>query len=224
MSGLLPPSCKCRSTQVLTWAVIPVLQGYAISGAFTILGRVWHSLKRLWVFYLIIGALAAAGIVAALAAGKLKLATLPALVFTLSNTYGALSSGRAGWCCPMRAVCFGGCPDSCVANLPPDPHTCTPTAPTPPHLHPPTGLVVLVALLGYGMVEIPRIFWRRSFPEARLKWHYHRVGRAADKLTDASDELERVLAIVLATSQQIPRGDTQLRHYMDLIIQWGPSP
>ncbi|EFN54970.1 hypothetical protein CHLNCDRAFT_134747 [Chlorella variabilis] len=157
------------STQVLTWAVIPVLQGYAISGAFTILGRVWHSLKRLWVFYLIIGALAAAGIVAALAAGKLKLATLPALVFTLSNTY---------------------------------------------------GLVVLVALLGYGMVEIPRIFWRRSFPEARLKWHYHRVGRAADKLTDASDELERVLAIVLATSQQIPRGDTQLRHYMDLIIQY----
>ncbi len=78
---------------------------------------------------------------------------------------------------------------------------------------------MIIALLGYGLVEIPRIFWRRSFPESRLKWHYHRVGRAADKLTDSSDELERVLAIVLATSQQIPRGDAQLRHYMDLIIK-----
>ena len=155
---------------MLTWAVIPVLQGYAISGAFTILGRLRSSLKRLWLFYLVIGALAGAGVLAALAAGRLQLATLPALVFTLSNTY---------------------------------------------------GLVVIIALLGYGLVEIPRIFWRRSFPEARLKWHYHRVGRAADKLTDASDELERALAIVLATSQQIPRAEEQLRRYMDLTIRCG---
>jgi hypothetical protein len=156
------------STQVLTWAVIPVLQGYAVSGAFSVGGRLWHSLKRLWVFYLVIGALAAAGVLGALAAGSLTLATLPALVFTLSNAY---------------------------------------------------GLIVLVALLGYGLVEIPRIFWRRSWPETRLKWHYHRVGRAADRLTDASDELERVLAIVLATSQQVPRADAKLRAYMDYIIR-----
>ncbi len=73
---------------MLTWAVIPVLQGYAISGAFSVLGRLASSLKRLWVFYLIIGALVAVGVVGLLAAGKLQLDTLPALVFTLSNTYG----------------------------------------------------------------------------------------------------------------------------------------
>lgn len=44
---------------------------------------------------------------------------------------------------------------------------------------------MIIALLGYGLVEIPRIFWRRSFPEARLKYHYHRVGRAAERLTDS---------------------------------------
>lgn len=76
---------------MLTWAVIPVLQGYAISGAFSVLGRLVSSLKRLWVFYLIIGALVAVGVVGLLAAGKLKLDTLPALVFTLSNTYGECS-------------------------------------------------------------------------------------------------------------------------------------
>ncbi len=36
-----------------------------------------------------------------------------------------------------------------------------------------------------------------------------------------SDELEKVLAIVLATSQQIPRSDARMRHYMDFIIRWG---
>jgi hypothetical protein len=30
-------------------------------------------------------------------------------------------------------------------------------------------------LLGFGLVELPRLLWRRSFPESRLKWHYHRV-------------------------------------------------
>lgn len=82
---------------MLTWAVIPVLQGYAISGAFTILGRLRSSLKRLWVFYLIVGGLVAVGVLGALAAGKLKLATLPALVFTLSNTYGASAVQGLGW-------------------------------------------------------------------------------------------------------------------------------
>lgn len=36
------------------------------------------------------------------------------------------------------------------------------------------GLFVIIALLGYGLVEVPRTLWRRSFPESRLKWHYHR--------------------------------------------------
>ncbi len=36
------------------------------------------------------------------------------------------------------------------------------------------GLIVCILLLGYGLVEIPRVLWRRSFPEKRLRWHYHR--------------------------------------------------
>ena len=120
-------------------------------------------------------------------------------------------------------------------------------------------MIVIIALLGYGLVEIPRVFWRRSFPEKRLKWHYHRqgriqpthcvpiwsrhgaaglgrrrrpgvrltlppctacrVGRAADKLTDSSAELERTLGIVLATSQQVSRSDPYLRKYADRLVQ-----
>lgn len=90
---------------MLTWAVIPVLQGYALSGAFTVLGRLRSSLKRLWVFYLVIGALAGAGILGALAAGKLQLSTLPALVFTLSNTYGARAAVQGCRAAAMKGVC-----------------------------------------------------------------------------------------------------------------------
>lgn len=118
------------------------------------------------------------GVLAALAAGKLKLATLPALVFTLSNTYGA-----RGYCCgafcELWLLWHASCTPSCRAHVDANQWASQPACPPPP------GLIVIIALLGYGLVEIPRIFWRRSFPEARLKYHYHRVGRAAERLTDS---------------------------------------
>lgn len=73
------------------------------------------------------------------------------------------------------------------------------------------GLVAIMALLGYGMVEVPKVLWRRSFPESRLKWHLHRVGKSCDRLEKASKELEQCLIIVVITMQQIPRSETELR-------------
>ena len=160
------------STQALTWAIIPVLQGYSISGAFTVAGRIRSSLRRLWKFYLIVGGLSIAAILVAAGFGRLHLTTLPQLIVTLSNTY---------------------------------------------------GLVAVVALLGYGLVELPRVLWRRSFPETRLKWHLHRVGRAAHRLSDASKELERCLAVVLITSQQVPRADASLREQADGLVGYADA-
>jgi hypothetical protein len=160
------------STQVLTWAVIPILQNYVVDGGFTVWTRLASAIKKLWRFYLIIGALCAAGIVWALLIGQLQLPTLPALVFTLSNTY---------------------------------------------------GLICIIGLLGFGLVEVPRILWRRSWPETRLKWHYHRVGRAAEALAGAKKELEKTLAIVVITSQQIPRGDVHLRSRADMLMKYADS-
>jgi len=129
------------------------------------------------------------GVLAALAAGKLKLATLPTLVFTLSNTYGAhgcgspllFCSGAGGWRIAAAAALRCGVPPALPA-LGPLLHSLRPLKPT---CTAPPGLIVIIALLGYGLVEIPRIFWRRPFPETRLKYHYHRVGRAAERLTDS---------------------------------------
>ncbi|KDD72520.1 hypothetical protein H632_c3238p0, partial [Helicosporidium sp. ATCC 50920] len=78
------------STQGLTWAAIPVLQYYSLSGAFTIFGRLRHALFRLWVFYAVVLALCVAGVLVALGSGRLRLRTLPTLLITLSNTYGLI--------------------------------------------------------------------------------------------------------------------------------------
>lgn len=157
------------STQVLTWAVIPIMQGYVLSGSFTVSGRIRSALRRMWRFWLVVVCLTVLGVALAAAWGKLNISTLPQLIVLLSNTY---------------------------------------------------GLVAVVALLGYGLVEVPRVLWRRSFPESRLTWHLHRVGCAAVRLEDAAKELEQCLAVVLITSQQIPRSDGELRRKADSLVAY----
>lgn len=148
------------STQGLTWAAIPILQHYTLSGAPTVIGRLCYALNNMWKFYVIVGILAVLGILTAAAFGKLQLSTLPQLIVTFSNTY---------------------------------------------------GLVAIMALLGYGLVEVPKVLWRRSFPESRFKWHLHRVGKSYQRLEKAAQELERCLVVVVITVQQIPRSEYDLR-------------
>lgn len=64
---------------------------------------------------------------------------------------------------------------------------------------------MIIALLGYGLVEIPRILWRRSFPESRLKWHYHRVGRSGVlAVVGAPDSTSHALASPVVLSWPVP--------------------
>ncbi len=79
------------STQALTWAVIPIIQGYVLSGSFTVSGRLKSAFRRLWRFWLIVGILAIAGVLLAAAWGKLHINTLPQLIVLLSNTYGLVA-------------------------------------------------------------------------------------------------------------------------------------
>lgn len=160
------------STQALTWAVIPIQQGYVLSGAFTVMGRINSAFRRLWIFWLIVGSLAIVAVILATALGKLSLSTLPTLIVALSNTY---------------------------------------------------GLIAIVVLLGYGLVEVPRVLWRSSFPESRVLWRFHRVGKSAQRLENATNELQKCLAVVLLTSQQIPRSQEALRKRVDALVAYADS-
>ncbi|KAK9843415.1 hypothetical protein WJX81_001086 [Elliptochloris bilobata] len=80
------------------------------------------------------------------------------------------------------------------------------------------GLVAVVLLMGYGLVAIPRALWREANPDARLRFAFYRVGRAAEKLEDATFEMQLVANVVEATSQPMPRRDP-LRPLMDIIYR-----
>ena len=155
--------------QVITWLIIPILQNYCLSGAFTVLGRLIDAIKELWRFYVIIGLVSVVGIMIAAFLDKLKLSTLPQLVITLSNAY---------------------------------------------------GLLVIVGLLGYGLVEVPRVLWRRSFPETRLLWHWHRVGRVSIRLQKATNELLRSLSAMKATSRQVSPSNRLLKTKVEALIAY----
>ena len=51
----------CRSTQVLTWALIPILQNYVRAGGFSVLKRLGEALHQLWLFWAICLVLCGAG-------------------------------------------------------------------------------------------------------------------------------------------------------------------
>lgn len=163
-----PPHTHNRTTQVLTWFAIPIMQGFADAGDFSILGKLRTSLRVNLRFWMIMGSLALVGLLFLLFTGRLNGIDLYKTAIIASNTY---------------------------------------------------GLIAIMVLLGYGLVEIPRNVWRRSFPEARLKWHHYRVGKAAERLQTASYDLQRLLQVVQATSGPISRRDP-LRGYMDIIVRF----
>jgi hypothetical protein len=78
------------------------------------------------------------------------------------------------------------------------------------------GLCVGMLLLGYGLVQIPREAWRTASPEQQLKWRAHRAGRLSGEVIRRTNELERVVTVVLANERQMSRRDP-LRPLMDAI-------
>ena len=80
------------------------------------------------------------------------------------------------------------------------------------------GLVVVVLLLAYGLVDVPRCLWRYSDLDA---WSLHattKIGKLNLKLEDAKQELKLSAAIANNVSRLISKRDS-LRKYMDQIFE-----
>lgn len=85
------------------------------------------------------------------------------------------------------------------------------------------GLFLLVILLGYGLVELPRILISRSKHFQSLSRHYFQVGKlnaekceAEEKLDDVLEEIHQVYT-VLGTNEHSP-----LKHYLAKIVDKCP--
>eukprot|EP00051_Salpingoeca_urceolata_P002092 m.47100 g.47100 ORF g.47100 m.47100 type:complete len:763 (+) comp11900_c0_seq1:732-3020(+) len=79
------------------------------------------------------------------------------------------------------------------------------------------GLLMLVVMLGYGLVDVPRFLWRRSNRTYTLRLYQFRAAKLSAELADARDKLDIVHDEVRSTAGQILQGDS-LRPYINQIL------
>ena len=84
------------------------------------------------------------------------------------------------------------------------------------------GLLLLVLLLGYGLVELPRNAWNMSLPELRLEQVYFKLAKLSTEKEDAEEELADVLSEVKKASEEI-RYNSNLRKLIDEVIKKCPE-
>jgi len=83
------------------------------------------------------------------------------------------------------------------------------------------GLFVLVLMLGYGLVEVPRTLWNRSQRGHQLTHAYFKVSKLMSEKSDAEETLEDVLLSVHLLSNEVSVSDPR-RPMVETILQKVP--
>eukprot|EP01102_Stenamoeba_stenopodia_P012997 TRINITY_DN4154_c0_g1_i2.p1 TRINITY_DN4154_c0_g1~~TRINITY_DN4154_c0_g1_i2.p1 ORF type:complete len:723 (-),score=119.19 TRINITY_DN4154_c0_g1_i2:44-2212(-) len=84
------------------------------------------------------------------------------------------------------------------------------------------GLVTLILLLGFGLVEVPRNLWRSANRSLTLKHHYYRIAEHHRELEEAKLNFDRVLRSVKQASEDVPSSDPY-RVLINKIIDEAPE-
>ncbi|KAJ6419396.1 hypothetical protein OIU84_029495 [Salix udensis] len=79
------------STFLLTWAVVPLIQGFEDAGDFTVVERLKTSVRANLVFYLIVGAIGLFGIILLIVMHKIRIGNVLAFAMACSNTFGLVT-------------------------------------------------------------------------------------------------------------------------------------
>ena len=78
------------------------------------------------------------------------------------------------------------------------------------------GISIGILLAGYGLVEVPRALYKRSFLDDRPTRAYKRVAHVSRSLQEAHEDLKKVCKAVATTARVMPRRH-ELRWAMDII-------
>ena len=84
------------------------------------------------------------------------------------------------------------------------------------------GLFLLVLLLGYGLVELPRSYWHRSSIQHQLEWEYFSLAKVTEDKHEATEELNQILIEVKKASRGVPFGHI-LRKHVNTILKKCPA-
>lgn len=85
------------------------------------------------------------------------------------------------------------------------------------------GLFLLVVLLGYGLVEIPRSCMNTSLHGRTLTYLYFKVAKMSAEKIEADEKLDDVLDEINCAYQSIPPNNVRFRQYVDEILSKCPD-
>ncbi|XP_035496766.2 G-protein coupled receptor-associated protein LMBRD2a isoform X1 [Scophthalmus maximus] len=156
------------TSQFLTWLLLPFMQSYARSGAFSMVGKIKTALIENAVYYgtYLLIFISLLIYVAAHPQWKLTWADLQTIGITAANTW---------------------------------------------------GLFLLVLLLGYGLVEIPRSYWLSSSHGYLLAKTYFKTAKMATEKAAAEENLADVMEEVAAVHESVKHNHS-LRKCVDTIL------
>ncbi|KAM4615991.1 G-protein coupled receptor-associated protein LMBRD2a [Polymixia lowei] len=173
--GILPVFWRVVywTSQFLTWLLLPFMQSYARSGAFSMVGKVNTALIENAIYY-----------------GSYLLIFISLLIYVAAHPQ---------WQLTWRELQTIGIT---AANT--------------------WGLFLLVLLLGYGLVEIPRSYWLSSCHGYLLAKTYFKAAKMATEKADAEQNLVDVMEEV-ATVHESVGYNHRLRKYVDIILRKCPA-
>uniref|UniRef100_A0A3B4AQ86 Uncharacterized protein n=1 Tax=Periophthalmus magnuspinnatus TaxID=409849 RepID=A0A3B4AQ86_9GOBI len=156
------------TSQFLTWLLLPFMQSYARSGAFSRTGKIKTALIENGIYY-----------------GTYLLVFVSLLVYVVIHLKWKFTFRE------LQTVCIT------AANT--------------------WGLFLLVLLLGYGLVEIPRSYWLSSNPAYLLNKTYFKVAKMATEKAAAEEDLADVMDEVSSVNQSVS-SSSPLRKHVDTIL------
>jgi len=84
------------------------------------------------------------------------------------------------------------------------------------------GLFLLVVLLGYGLVEIPRSCFNSSHYGRTISYLYFKVAKLSAERCEANEKLEDVLEEIQTSFESLSGAHDPMKPYLDIIIDKSP--
>ena len=85
------------------------------------------------------------------------------------------------------------------------------------------GLLLIIVMLGYGLVEVPSTFFRAADPFKALQSHEFRAGSVETRMIDAEDQVDETVEQLVAFRRKLNRGtDDKLIKYCDQVLELAP--
>jgi hypothetical protein len=79
------------------------------------------------------------------------------------------------------------------------------------------GLFLIILLLGYGLVAIPRLLWYSGDADKILNYYWYELSELDETMIDTKFKLDEQVKLIHAASYRLP-SDSDLHPYLEQVI------